>query len=174
MIEIYTSSVIKLLLLVLFVSAGFSKLSKRNYYASVLIEFSSIFTKIKFKSLSKIVLLLGILECLAPIVLLFYIQVNVILVLLLIVYTIYLSVSNKENCECGGVMEVIHIAKPLLIVRNCLLLAASIALFYLNSINTLSFNIILLELALTITFTTYALINVKQITSSYERAEEKL
>lgn len=168
MIEIYTSSLIKLLLLVLFVSAGFSKLSKRNYYASVLIEFSSIFSKIKFKNLSKIVLLLGILECLAPIVLLFYIQVNVILVFLLIVYTLYLSVNNKEDCECGGVMEVINIAKPLLIVRNGFLLGASIALFYLNSVNTFSFNIILLELALTIIFTTYGLINAKQITNSYK------
>ncbi|ASI36891.1 hypothetical protein A0126_18940 (plasmid) [Exiguobacterium sp. N4-1P] len=163
MIDFYFSTLIKIIFITLFFSAGLSKISKKNYYATILGDINPMVKSIGFKNLSQIAVLFGIIECILPIILLFYIEANFLILSLLTLYTLYIILFAKEKCECGGVMDMINIPKSLLLIRNIILMGISYSLFHLETYSSTGFNLVILELGFTLILTTYALKYAKQI-----------
>lgn len=160
-ILLIVSMLMEVLLFIIFVSTGISKVTNPRKYVAYIHKHFLLFSKVNAKHLANFFLILGALEISLG-VLTFFNMIGVYaLVSILCVYIVYLfQIDSKISCNCGGVLDYFSSNKYQSLSRNVLLLIGSGLIIVVDRIHIFLYDFLVLSLATSTLFFVLAYFNI--------------
>lgn len=158
------SMTIEMLLFVIFISTGVSKLTNPRKYSAYIYRDFLFLKNVKSKTFMPLIVCLGVLELTLGIVIIFSELSAYPLMFVLCLYILYLFQKTPDSaCNCGGILDNFLSNRYQSVVRNFFLLGGCLFIIIFNRPHEFVYDLLILCLSISTLFFVLAYFNIMNL-----------